>query len=117
MNYTNLATIHNNQIFLFFANTIGTDNTSLSSRSITPKEMEEKRKSLSAIISDKTSPLEFYSPKQVEKKLGISHSTLYKMIRNQELSTFCIGRRRLITSESLAEYIINHEMKGSDYGF
>ena len=112
MNHTNLVTIQSNQIFLFFANTIGLDNTYPSSRSITPEEMEEKRKSLSSRISRENASPVVYGIKEVENLLGISHPLLYKLIRNKELRSFKVGRRRMITGDAIEDFIAKRESEG-----
>ena len=112
MSYTNLATIQNNQIFLFFANTIGVDNACPSSKSIIPKEKSEKTKSLYAHTSSENTPLVVYDTKRVENLLGISHPSLYKLIRNKELRSFKIGRRRMFTRDAVEDFIAKKESEG-----
>lgn len=57
-----------------------------------------------------------YNPNQVEKILGISHYSLYKLIRNNEIKSFKIGRCRRITSDAVAAFIAEREKDEVYYG-
>lgn len=84
---------------------------------ITREQKDKNVKSLATRITGGDKGVVAFSPKQVEQMLGISHPTLYELIRRNELKSFKVGRRRCITSEALAEYIINRELEGNNYVF
>jgi excisionase family DNA binding protein len=46
------------------------------------------------------------------KALNISRPSVYKEIQNGRLRTFTIGRRRLVSPDSLRDYIAQREKAG-----
>jgi excisionase family DNA binding protein len=52
-------------------------------------------------------PRLLYSPAKTEKLLGISHATLYRLIRARRLDAIKIGAATRITSESIERLVAN----------
>jgi excisionase family DNA binding protein len=52
-------------------------------------------------------PRLLYSPAETEKLLGISHATLYRLIRARRLDAIKIGAATRITSESIERLVAN----------
>ena len=50
-----------------------------------------------------------YSMLGAEQALCISHATLYELIRQEQIRTFKIGRRRYISREALNDFISARE--------
>ena len=48
--------------------------------------------------------------KDVENLLGISHSSLYKLLDEKLIKSFRVGRRRLISRAAVNEFIIEQEL-------
>lgn len=46
-----------------------------------------------------------YSPAESARLIGASRSTLYPLITSGEIPSFKIGRRRLVTRQSLVEFL------------
>ena len=54
---------------------------------MSPSILEEKRRAL--------------SPRETERTLGISHASLYRLIKNGKLKTIKLGARTLIPVEAI----------------
>jgi excisionase family DNA binding protein len=62
--------------------------------------------SISSCGLGRDAPLrELYSPREVEKILGISHPTLYRLIGAGRLDARKIGNKTVITDESIRRFI------------
>ena len=50
-----------------------------------------------------------YSMAGAEQALNISHATLYDLIKQKEIKTFTIGRRRYISCAAMHDFISTKE--------
>lgn len=55
-----------------------------------------------------------YSMLETERALTISHATLYELIRQEQIRTFKIGRRRYVSREALNDFISAKEKEMED---
>jgi excisionase family DNA binding protein len=46
-----------------------------------------------------------YPLKEIQQKLGVSRSTVYKLLSDGQLPSVKIGRRRFVTADALSAYI------------
>ena len=53
------------------------------------------------------------SVKEVCKRLGIGHWTVYQQIHQHKLKSVKIGKRRLISTKAIDEFIANQEQYGA----
>ncbi len=55
-----------------------------------------------------------YSVREARELLGgISNRTIYGLIREGNLRTFCVGRRRFVSSEAIRDYIVAAERRAA----
>jgi excisionase family DNA binding protein len=45
------------------------------------------------------------------RRLGVSHSKTKELCKNGELRSFRVGRRRLVSHDAIAEFIVKQEAK------
>jgi len=53
------------------------------------------------------------SVKETCKRLGIGHYTVYQQIHKNKLKTVKIGKRRLISTKAIDEFIASQEQYGA----
>ena len=54
-------------------------------------------------------PKSAYSIAEFERTIGISHATVYELIKAGEIRTFNIGRRRFVSAAAVQEFIAARE--------
>ena len=61
----------------------------------------------------KETEMRLLSVKETCERLGIAHATFYDLVRQHSLKTVKIGKRRLISTRAIEEYIAKEECYGS----
>jgi excisionase family DNA binding protein len=54
-----------------------------------------------------------YSPREAQKLLGVSHATLYRLIRSKQLDARKIGTATRITAQSIELFLLDLPKVGS----
>jgi excisionase family DNA binding protein len=61
----------------------------------------------------KGEPLQLLSIKEVCQRLGVGHWAVYQQINRRALKTVKIGKRRLVSTRAVEEFINNQEQYGA----
>jgi excisionase family DNA binding protein len=48
----------------------------------------------------------FYSPKETEALLGVSHATVYRLIKSKKIDAFKLGGKTMISAESIKRLVV-----------
>jgi excisionase family DNA binding protein len=49
---------------------------------------------------------------QVQTRLGVGRSTVFELIKSKKLRSVLVGRRRLVTEQSLRDFIAQLDQQG-----